>query len=339
MNIGPLRIDPPLLLAPMAGFSNAAFRQMVCRFGGVGLLTTEMVHARGFLEMERRRKGLSDRLFGLDRPGDTPTAVQIWDNDAQALAETAEKLLRQFPISAIDLNFGCPMEDVTLKADAGAWLLQFPEQMENIVRQVVAAAGSVPVTAKIRLGWSADSLNVLENAQMLEEAGVQALTVHGRTACQMYRGEADWEKIAAVKTVLRKIPLIGNGDLRTPRQAARAFHDYGVDGVMVGREALKRPWFFRQTQLLMAGEPEEVWNFSLTPKEQKALLLEHFRLLLEQHTEQESTMMMRRFAPCYGTGLAYAKRFRVAIATASTAEAFYQVVEEFFPVELHPGYK
>ncbi|MDO4569642.1 MAG: tRNA-dihydrouridine synthase [Planctomycetia bacterium] len=347
IKIGTLTLPTPFLQAPMAGFSNDAFRRILSRFGGVGLLAVEMIHARGALEIERRRKTLNGRLWGLP-PKNNPTrrgnleaqnspkiplAIQIWDNQPAPMAELTRKLLDQFDVQVIDINFGCPMPDVVQKAQSGAWLLQYPERMATLARAVVEAAEGVPVSAKFRLGFSADSLNAVENALALEESGVAALTLHGRSADQMYSGEANWEKIAEVKQRLKRIPLIGNGDIRTPQAAVRALQTYGVDGVMIGRAALQKPWIFRQADDLLHQRCDEDSLHLPTPQEQKELLLEHFAILLEQHSESEATILMRRFAPCYGAGLPNARKFRIAIQQATTAEEFRAAADNFFQDE------
>ena len=324
----------------MAGFTNDVFRRVLHRFGGVGLYTTEMLHARGLLEMAARRKGLHSRLAGIPLkspetpiPSETvpyPLALQLWDNDADRLAEIAEKLAKEYEIAVFDLNFGCPEHDVTLKSHSGAWLLQFPEKIEKIVRHVTAAAGEIPVTAKIRLGFSAGDYSAPEVVQAVESAGAAAVTVHGRTAEQMYSGTADWEKIADLRRFLRRIPLIGNGDITSPEEAARAFLDYGVDGVMIGRACLSAPWFFRQTAALLRGEPEEIWRLTPSPAEQKTLLEMHFSLLLSQNPPRDAIIQMRKFAPRYGVGLKNARHFRLQVAQMSTPEEFTRIVEEFF---------
>ena len=334
-------LTPCLWLAPMAGFTDFAFRRLVEHYGGVGLLTTEMVHARGFLEMRRRGIQRQDRLFGIAPRGGggatqnrTPLSVQIWDNDAAALEETARVLLSELDIQALDLNFGCPMDDVVLKARSGSWLLQFPEKIAEIVRRVVLAAEQTvpgtPVTAKVRLGLTAEQICVLEVAHAIEEAGAAALTVHGRTTEQRYSGQADWEQIARVKEALR-IPVIGNGDVRSPRDVQWVLKDYGVDGVMIGRGALTQPWIFRQAQQLLEGEPESVWGRAPSAEEQKALLLEHFHLLRQYYSERDAAVTMRRFAACYGTGLPNAKKYRLRINTATCEADFREAVQTYFP--------
>lgn len=342
----------------MAGFSNDAWRRILRKFGGVDLLATEMMHARGSLEMERRRKTLHGRLFGLPvreagtvrdwgtlrqlEPDFIPLSVQIWDSQPEPLAEFAEKLIREYEIQVLDLNFGCPAPDVVQKAHCGSWLLQFPERVGELASAVVEASrrvsaemglpAPIPVTAKMRLGLSAETLTYRDVAQALEAAGVSMVTVHGRTARQMYAGQADWEKIAEVKQLLR-IPVIGNGDVRTARQAVDFLHRYGVDGIMIGRAALNEPWIFRQAAALLAGVPEAEALQKPTPSFQRQLLLEHFEALLEQHSETEAVMLMRKFAPCYGVGMKNARNFRIQVVKTCTAEEFRAAVQNFFPTE------
>ena len=252
--IGSLLVDPPILQAPMAGFTNYAFRQIVREFGGAGLLATEMVNAKGFVWLAEHEAEHPDRLWGVaDEP--RPLAVQIWDNDPATLAKVGERLAHEYKVSVVDINFGCPVRDVVQKAHSGSYLLREPDRMGAIIEQVVAACAPTPVTAKIRLGCSRDQINAIDIAQVVEGAGAAALTVHGRTAADMFRGSADWDRIAAIKPHLKRIPLIGNGDLDSPRKVVDAFRRYDVDGVMIARASLAKPWLFRQAAAALRGEP------------------------------------------------------------------------------------
>ena len=240
----------------MAGFTNYAFRQMVRRHGGVGLPATEMFSARGFLEIDSRLDRPPERLWGvMDEP--RPLAAQIWDNDPALMAEVGRRLAREFRVSVVDINFGCPVTDVTEKAHSGSYLLRYPDRVGQIVAAVAKACAPTPVTAKIRLGACRDAINACDVAQAVEDAGGAALTVHGRTAADMFRGSADWEEISRIKPYLFRIPLIGNGDISTPQAVVEAFRRYDIDGVMIGRAALNRPWLFRQAQaaLLRRADP------------------------------------------------------------------------------------
>jgi len=327
LKIGPLLIDPPVLQAPMAGFSNYAFRQIVRRFGGAGLLATEMVSARGFLEIGARSQRLPERLWRVrDEP--RPLAVQIWDNDPQVLAAIGRRLVEELRVSVVDINFGCPVREVSQKAQSGSYLLRYPDRVGAIVARVVEACDPVPVTAKIRLGWSRETINAVEVARAVEAAGGAAVTVHGRTAAERFGGSADWQQIAQVKPHLRRIPLIGNGDLKTPGSVVEAFGRYGVDGVMIGRAALSKPWVFRQVQAALAGQPVPP---DPTPTEQRQLLLDHYRLILEQYGPEKGTVLMRRYACCYARGLPGARAFRCRVGKASGGEEFRAVLERDFP--------
>jgi tRNA-dihydrouridine synthase B len=326
LRIGPLLIDPPLLQAPMAGFTNYAYRQILRRFGGVGLPATEMVSARGFLAIDARGEDLPERLWGvIDEP--RPLAVQIWDNDPGKLAAVGHRLADEFRVSVVDINFGCPANDISEKARSGSYLLRYPDRVGEIVARVAVACGGVPVTAKIRLGCTADTINAIDVAQAIEGAGGAAVTVHGRTAADMFRGTAAWDRIAEIKPHLRRIPLIGNGDLKTPVQIVEALRCYGVDGVMIGRAALGRPWLFRQAQAALSGEPMPA---DPTMAEQGNLLLEHYRLIVERFGPERATVLMRRYAACYAQGWRGARAFRTGVSLACTPEEFTALVDEFF---------
>jgi tRNA-dihydrouridine synthase B len=324
--IGPLLITPPVLQAPMAGFTNFAYRQIVRRLGGVGLPVTEMISARGFLGRDARGRPLPERLWGVaDEP--RPLAVQIWDNDPESLAAVGRRLVTEFRASVIDLNFGCPSRDVAEKAESGSYLLRDPEQVGRIVGRVAAACAPTPVTAKIRLGWTRDTINAVDVAQAVEASGGAAVTVHGRTVADGFRGRADWDEIARIKPRLQRIPLVGNGDLATPQAVVEAFARYGIDGVMIGRAALGRPWLFGQIEAALSGEP--VPPEPALP-EQKQLLLEHYRLVVEQFGPEKGTILMRKIACCYAQGRSGARAFRAGVARVASREEFLGVVEGFF---------
>ena len=327
LKIGPVVVDPPLVQAPMAGFTDYAYRKIVRQFGGVGLFSTEMVRARGFLEIDARSQEIPGRLWGV-REEPRPLAVQIWDNDPGVLAAVGARLARELEASVIDINFGCPVKRVAEKAESGSYLLRFPERVGAIVGRVVRACDPVPVTAKIRLGPSRDSINAVEVSQAIEAAGGAAVTVHGRTAQDAFRGRADWDRIAEIKPHLARIPLVGNGDLRTPQAVVDAFRSYGVDGVMIGRGALGRPWLFRQAQAALAGEPVPP---DPTSHEQRRLLLDHYRLLVERFGRRRATILARKCACRYAHGRRGARRFRSNLAKVTTPEQFTAAVEEHFP--------
>jgi len=327
LHIGPLVVDPPVLQAPMAGFTNYAYRQIVREFGGAGLQATEMVHAKGFLWLEREEDDMPDRLWGVMEEA-RPLAVQIWDNDPVTLAEVGAKLAHQYRVSVVDINFGCPVRQVTEKAHSGSYLLRCPERVGEIVARVVAACAPTPVTAKIRLGCTRDTINAIEVAQIIEQAGAAALTVHGRTAQDFFSGSADWDRISEIKQHLKRIPLIGNGDLNSVDGVLNAFSRYAVDGVMIARAALNKPWLFKQVQAALSGEPIPP---DPTLEEERALLLHHYKLVCERFGPNKGTVLMRKYACCYAQGRRGARDFRTQVAHVATAAEFIDVVERCFP--------
>lgn len=325
--IGPLKVDPPVLQAPMAGYTNYAFRQIVRELGGAGLLATEMVCAKGFVWLAEQEAEHPDRLWGVaEEP--RPLAVQMWDNDPETLAKVGHRLANEYKVSVVDINFGCPVRDVVQKAHSGSYLLKEPDRMGRIIERVVAACTPTPVTAKIRLGCSRDRINAIEIAQVVEGAGAAALTVHGRTAADMFRGSADWEQIAAIKPHLKRIPLIGNGDLDSALKVVEAFRRYDVDGVMIARAALAKPWLFRQAAAALHGEPIPS---DPTLEEELKLLLRHYDLVCQRFGETKGTVLMRKFACCYAQGRAGAREFRSRVVKVATPAEFYGAVEEYFP--------
>jgi tRNA-dihydrouridine synthase B len=327
LHIGPLLIDPPILSAPLAGFSSYAYRHILRRWGGVGLIAAEMVSARAFVYGEQRRGELPERLWGIPNEP-RPIAVQIWDNDPVKMAEVGRRLAVEFGVSVVDINFGCPVRDVAQKAESGSYLLRYPDRIGEIVARVAKACSPTPVTAKIRLGCTRDGINAIDVAQAVEGAGGAAISVHGRTAEDLYRGEADWDEIARIKPHLSKIPLIGNGDLKTPEDAANAFAHYGVDGIMIGRAGLARPWFFREVCAALQGKPIP------TPpswEEQCVLIREQFRLVVEQFGEPKACILMRSMASQYAQGQPGARNFRTHLAKVATEEAFFSVLDRHYP--------
>lgn len=325
--IGPLMVDPPVLQAPMAGFTNFAFRQIVREFGGAGLQATEMVHARGFLWLEKEEDELPDRLWGVKDEA-RPLAVQIWDNDPATLAEVGAKLAHEFKVSLVDINFGCPVKQVTEKAHSGSYLLRCPDRVGAIVERVVQACAPTPVTAKIRLGCTRGSINAIEVAQVIESAGAAALTVHGRTAQDFFSGSADWERIAAIKPHLRRIPLVGNGDLSSVEAVLAAFARYNVDGVMIARAALSRPWLFSQVRAALGGQPIPP---DPTLAQERELLLHHYALVCERFGDEKGTILMRKYSCCYAQGRCGAREFRTRASHASTPAEFREIVANYFP--------
>ena len=328
LQIGSLTIDPPVLQAPMAGFTNYAFRQIVRGYGGAGLQFTEMVSARGFDWMDQNEVEHPDRLWGVGNEP-RPLGTQIWDNDPDTLARVGKRLAEQYRVSVVDINFGCPVRQVTEKAHSGSYLLRDPERMGEIIERVVHACKPTPVTAKIRIGWQPSEINAIEVAKVVEAAGAAALTVHGRTAKDFFQGSADWNRIAEIKPHLKRIPLIGNGDLDSAEKVVEAFRRYGVDGVMIGRAALGRPWLFSQIRAALAGD--EVPPDPDGPQ-QRECLLRHYDLVVDRFGQEKGTMLMRKYACCYAQGRRGARQFRTHAALVRSPEEFHHIVEQYFPL-------
>ena len=240
MKIGNIEFEPqPLFLAPMEDVTDIGFRKLCKRFGA-SMVYTEFVSAEALV---RSVKSTVSKLTIADE--ERPVGIQIYGRDVPQMVEAARIVEAEAHPDVIDLNFGCPVKKVAGKG-AGAGMLQKPELLLEITREVVKAV-STPVTVKTRLGWNQEQLIITTLAEQLQDCGIQALTIHGRTRSQMYTGQADWTLIGEVKRNPRiRIPIIGNGDITTPEEARRAFEQYGVDAVMIGRATFGRPWIFKE---------------------------------------------------------------------------------------------
>lgn len=239
MKIGNIDLgEKPVLLAPMEDVTDIGFR-LLCRQMGAAMVYSEFVSSDALIRMVN--KSLEKLKVCAD---ERPVAIQIYGRDVDAMREAARIVVEQAHPDVLDLNFGCPVKKVAGKG-AGAGMLQNVPQMLAITRAVVDAVPDTPVTVKTRLGWDHDHRIIVELAEQLQDCGIKALTIHGRTRAQMYTGEADWSLIAEVKQNPRmRIPIIGNGDITTPERAAECFERYGVDAIMVGRATFGQPWIF-----------------------------------------------------------------------------------------------
>ncbi len=250
LDIGPIRVEPPVVLAPMAGVTNAPFRRLAREFGA-GLYVSEMIGARGLVEG-------SEKTLALARFDDdeVPRSIQLYGTDPGALGEAVALLVSDRGVDHIDMNFGCPMGKVT-RHGGGAALPWKTDLFRSIVRAAVGNAGGVPVTVKFRKGIDDDHLTFLDTGRIAEEEGAAAVALHARTARQLYSGEADWSAIGELKRAVSTIPVLGNGDIWTAEDARRMVHETGCDGVVVGRGCLGRPWLFRDLADVFAGRTPE----------------------------------------------------------------------------------
>lgn len=320
MKIGNIEFgERPLFLAPMEDVTDIGFRQLCKRFGA-SMVYTEFVSAEALV---RSIKSTVSKLDISD--SERPVGIQIYGRDTDAMVEAA-RIVEQARPDVIDLNFGCPVKKVAGKG-AGAGMLQNIPLMLDITRQVVRAVRT-PVTVKTRLGWDSGSLIITTLAEQLQDCGIQALTIHGRTRAQMYTGNADWTLIGEVKRNPRiHIPIIGNGDITSPEDAERAFNDYGVDAVMVGRATFGRPWIFKEMRDRLDGRPQDL---SLTLDRKIDILEEQLRINVERIDEYRGILHTRRHlaaTPVF-KGIPDFRQTRIAMLRATTTDELIAILED-----------
>ena len=320
MKIGNIEFgERPLFLAPMEDVTDIGFRQLCKRFGA-SMVYTEFVSAEALV---RSIKSTVSKLDISD--SERPVGIQIYGRDTDAMVEAA-RIVEQARPDVIDLNFGCPVKKVAGKG-AGAGMLQNIPLMLDITRQVVRAVRT-PVTVKTRLGWDSGSLIITTLAEQLQDCGIQSLTIHGRTRAQMYTGNADWTLIGEVKRNPRiHIPIIGNGDITSPEDAERAFNDYGVDAVMVGRATFGRPWIFKEMRDRLDGRPQDL---SLTLDRKIDILEEQLRINVERIDEYRGILHTRRHlaaTPVF-KGIPDFRQTRIAMLRATTTDELTAILED-----------
>lgn len=308
----------PILLAPMEDVTDIGFR-LLCKRFGVSMVYTEFVSAEALV---RSIQASLNKLTISD--AERPVGIQIYGRDVASMVEAA-KIVEQAHPDVIDINFGCPVKKVAGKG-AGAGMLRNVPLLLEITREVVKAVHT-PVTVKTRLGWDEDNLIITQLAEQLQDCGIQALTIHGRTRCQMYTGNADWTLIGEVKNNPRiHIPIIGNGDITTPQQARQAFERFGVDAVMVGRAAFGQPWIFKEMRDYLDGKPLDA---SLDVNKKIDLLKEQLRVNVARIDEYRGILHTRRHlaaSPVF-KGIPDFRQTRIAMLRASTVAELEDILE------------
>ncbi len=310
--------ERPLLLAPMEDVTDIGFRKL-CKRYGAAMVYTEFVAADAIIRAipSTLKKMVIDDT-------ERPVGIQIYGKSVESMVEAA-RIVEQFKPDVIDLNFGCPVKKVAGKG-AGSGLLKNIPLMLDITREVVKAV-KTPVTAKTRLGWDNDNLVITTLAEQLQDCGISALTIHGRTRAQMYTGEADWTLIGEVKRNPRiHIPIIGNGDITTPQQARTAFERYGVDAVMVGRATFGQPWIFRDMHNYLIGNKEQ----PLSIDEKIDILEEQLKINVERIDEYRGILHTRRHlaaSPIF-KNIPNFKQTRIALLRAETVKEVTNILED-----------
>lgn len=326
MKIGNVEIKNRIIMAPMAGITNVAFRKIIKEFGA-GLVVSEMVSDKALCYGNVK----TIDMLKVDED-EHPVSIQIFGGDVDSMVQAAKFIDENSNCDIIDINMGCPVHKV-LKAHAGSYLLQYPDLVYDIVKHVVEAVNK-PVTVKIRIGYDWDNVNCVEIAQKIEAAGASAIAVHGRTRSQMYEGHADWSYIKQVKNAIR-IPVIGNGDVRTPQDAKKMLEETGCDAVMVGRAALGNPWIIKQ---MVSYVEDGILLDEPTFDEKIDQCLKHAQRLIPVEGEKHAIRQMRGHAPWYIKGL---KSSAVIKNELSKVETYQQLVDilEAYRSYLHTGNK
>ena len=312
--------EKPLFLAPMEDVTDIGFR-MLCKRFGAAMVYTEFVSAEALV---RNIKSTINKLSIAD--SERPVGIQIYGRDVESMVEAA-KIVEQVSPDVIDLNFGCPVKKVASKGAGSGMLRNIPLMLEN-TKEVVKAV-KTPVTVKTRLGWDSENLVITTLAEQLQDCGIEALTIHGRTRAQMYTGNADWSLIKEVKANPRiHIPIIGNGDITTAEEAKMAFEQYGVDAVMVGRATFGRPWVFKEMNELIQGI--DGTSTALTIDDKIDILKEQLEINVEKIDEYRGILHTRRHlasSPIF-KGIPDFKQTRIAMLRANTVEELNSILED-----------
>ncbi|MBS5115329.1 MAG: tRNA dihydrouridine synthase DusB [Erysipelotrichaceae bacterium] len=317
MFIGNVEIKNRIILAPMAGITNIAFRKIIKQFGA-GLVYSEMVSDKAILYGNKK----TIEMLNVDE-SEHPISMQVFGGDLESIVEAAKYIDQNSNCDIIDINMGCPVNKV-LKSDAGSKLLLYPDKIYEIVKATVEAV-SKPVTVKIRIGFDFEHINCVEVAKLIEKAGASAIAIHGRTRSQMYEGKADWSWIKKVKEAVN-IPVIGNGDVRTAKDAKRMIDETGVDAVMVGRAALGNPWVVKQ---MVAYVEDGIELEDPTYEDRIEQCLKHAQELIEFEGERLAIREMRGHAPWYIKGIKSSSYVKNKLSKIETYQELEEILTDY----------
>lgn len=315
MKIGPVRLDNNLILAPLAGITNLPFR-LLAKEAGCGLVYSEMISSNGLIHHSRRTEKLMDSV-----PREKPLSVQLFGASPYIMAEAAG-IVESSGASILDINFGCSVKKI-IKTGAGAALMRTPDIAEAVIKAVRGAV-KIPLSIKIRSGWDRSGRQAFELARIAEDCGVDAIAVHPRTATQGFGGVADWSLIAAIKKRV-SIPVMGNGDIVTCRDAVRMLETTGCDGVMIGRAAIGNPMIFSQILSCMKNEPEQAIDL----ERRFALIHRFLDASIQYFGEDHACKMMRSRLGWFVKGLPLAKKFRESIKQVSSRDQAVDLIEQY----------
>lgn len=317
MHIGNVEIKNRIIMAPLAGITNIAFRKIIKSFGA-GLVYSEMVSDKAIIYGNKKTL----EMLQVDE-SEHPISMQVFGGDKESIVEAAQFIDQHSNCDIIDINMGCPVNKV-LKSDAGSKLLLYPDKIYDIVKATVEAV-SKPVTVKIRSGFDFDHINAVEVAKLIEKAGASAIAIHGRTRSQMYEGKADWSIIKQVKDAV-SIPVIGNGDVKTAKDAQRMLDETGVDAVMVGRAALGNPWVIQQ---MVAYVENGIELADPTYEERIEQCLKHARELIEFEGERLAIREMRGHAPWYIKGVKSSSYVKNQLSKIETYQQLEEILNDY----------